>query len=273
MRYSAGDARRFWPGSAIAIRGTTAYLGGKFTSLRPAGDPLGTGEVARSHAAARVRQGRRQDPRPPRGVNSTTGAVLAWKTPAVNGQVSALAVGSGVLYAGGTFTTVGGGSHPHLAAFYLATATFDPNWLPSVDAQAKSIAVTRDGTHVIVAGAFTQLDGRSRRPSAPSTPSPEPARRGRGTRPIRASPPSRSFHSRPMRTACTPAARATAEQRAGRVRHRGRRRHARGRGRLHQARRRHSADVRHVQRVTSIRRNRSTAAPAPARRSSPMSGA
>jgi hypothetical protein len=178
--------------TVIAIQGTTAYLGGKFTSLRPAGDPLGTGEVARNHAAAiNLATGALLPWNPnasstvqaiaPHGatiylggafakvggktrsrlaaVSSTTGALLAWKTPAVNGQVSALAVGSGVLYAGGTFTTVAGASHPYLAAFYLATATFDPNWVPSVDAQAKAIAVTTDGSHVIVAGAFTHLAG------------------------------------------------------------------------------------------------------------------
>ena len=47
----------------IAVSGTTAYLGGKFTSMRPAGAPLGTGEVARNHVAA---------------VDLTTGALLPW---------------------------------------------------------------------------------------------------------------------------------------------------------------------------------------------------
>ena len=36
----------------IVISGSTAYLGGEFTSVRPSGDALGTGEVARNHAAA-----------------------------------------------------------------------------------------------------------------------------------------------------------------------------------------------------------------------------
>jgi outer membrane protein assembly factor BamB len=57
------------------------------------------------------------------------------------------------------WTTIAGSSHPYLAAFYLATATYDPNWVPTVDAQVKAIALTTDHTHVIVAGAFTQLDG------------------------------------------------------------------------------------------------------------------
>ena len=36
----------------IVISGSTAYLGGEFTSVRPSGNALGTGEVARNHAAA-----------------------------------------------------------------------------------------------------------------------------------------------------------------------------------------------------------------------------
>ena len=36
----------------IAISGTTAYIGGKFTAVRPPGSPPGIGMVARAHAAA-----------------------------------------------------------------------------------------------------------------------------------------------------------------------------------------------------------------------------
>ena len=36
----------------VVVSGSTAYLGGDFTSVRPSGDPAGTGEVARNHAAA-----------------------------------------------------------------------------------------------------------------------------------------------------------------------------------------------------------------------------
>ena len=48
--------------AAIVTIGNVVYLGGSFTSLRPAGAPAGTGEVARSHLAA---------------VNRDTGALLA----------------------------------------------------------------------------------------------------------------------------------------------------------------------------------------------------
>ena len=49
--------------AAIVTVGNVVYLGGSFTSLRPAGAPAGTGEVARNHLAA---------------VNRDTGALLAW---------------------------------------------------------------------------------------------------------------------------------------------------------------------------------------------------
>src|SRR6266571_659993 len=38
--------------NVIEVYGTTVYLGGQFTSLRPAGAAAGTGEVTRNHVAA-----------------------------------------------------------------------------------------------------------------------------------------------------------------------------------------------------------------------------
>src|SRR4051812_15747492 len=48
---------------AILTIGDTIYLGGVFTSVRPAGAPLGTGEVPRQHLAA---------------LSRSTGALLPW---------------------------------------------------------------------------------------------------------------------------------------------------------------------------------------------------
>ena len=60
----------------VVVSGTTAYLGGEFTSVRPSGDPAGTGEVARNHAAA---------------INLATGALLPWD-PNANNTVQTIAV-------------------------------------------------------------------------------------------------------------------------------------------------------------------------------------
>ena len=91
--------------TTITVSGTTAYIGGKFTSLRPSGAPAGTGEVTRNHAAA---------------INLTTGALLPWN-PNVNGLVSAIYVNGNNIYLGGGFGTVGGVSRKKAAAVNAST--------------------------------------------------------------------------------------------------------------------------------------------------------
>ena len=77
----------------IIIVGTTAYMGGQFTGMTPAG---GTA-VTRNHVAA---------------INMTTGALLPWN-PNANGVVYSL-LGEWEMYIGGTFTSVGGATHKNL---------------------------------------------------------------------------------------------------------------------------------------------------------------
>ena len=178
--------------TTITVSGTTAYIGGKFTSLRPAGAPAGTGEVTRNHAAA---------------INLTTGALLPWN-PNVNGLVSAIYVNGNNMYLGGGFGTVGGVSRKKAAAVNASTgalntafrisglngevrtidlsnghlylggaftaprnysATFDPAsggfqsaWAPVTDGPVDAILTTNDGSnHVVVGGAFNTLNGVS----------------------------------------------------------------------------------------------------------------
>jgi len=63
----------------IVVVGSTAYVGGEFTSVRPSGSPLGTGEVVRNHAYA---------------VNVQTGALLPWD-PNTNNTVQSIVVSGG----------------------------------------------------------------------------------------------------------------------------------------------------------------------------------
>lgn len=79
--------------NVVVISGSTAYIGGTFTSVRPAGDPLGTGEQPRNHAAA---------------IDLTTGAILPWN-PAPSGAITSIAVNSatGNIYLGGSFGKIG----------------------------------------------------------------------------------------------------------------------------------------------------------------------
>jgi len=178
--------------TTITVSGTTAYIGGKFTSLRPSGAPAGTGEVTRNHAAA---------------INLTTGALLAWN-PNVNGAVSAIYVNGNNIYLGGSFGTVGGAnrkraaavnastgalntafrvsglnaevrainlSNGHLylggaftvprsysGAFDPASGAFQSGWAPVTDGPVDAIVTTDDGSNrVVLGGAFNTLNGAS----------------------------------------------------------------------------------------------------------------
>ena len=95
---------------ALAYANGVLYVGGQFTSVRPPGAPLGTGEVARSYLAA---------------FNSATGALITSFNPVLtnvagqsNPGVYSLAVSPDgkTLYAGGTFDHVNGAYHDNLAA-------------------------------------------------------------------------------------------------------------------------------------------------------------
>lgn len=178
--------------TTITVSGTTAYIGGKFTSLRPAGAAAGTGEVTRNHAAA---------------INLTTGALLPWN-PNANGLVSAIYVNGNNIYLGGSFGTVGGVSRKRAAAVNASTGAvntafrarglngevraielsnghlylggtftlpqsyvgaFDPasgalqsGWTPVTDGPVNAIETTDDGSnHIVLGGAFNTLNGAS----------------------------------------------------------------------------------------------------------------
>ena len=120
---------------AIAVSGTTVYLGGDFTRV---------GGVARTRLAAVSSGG--------------AGAVLAWNHRA-DKQVRALAASSSRLYAGGLFAAVDGSARPRLAAFSLSSGALDGGWRPSADGPVHALRVGFSGTRVYVAGLFTELGG------------------------------------------------------------------------------------------------------------------
>lgn len=180
--------------NAIAIVGNTAYIGGKFTSVRPAGDPLGTGEVARNHVAAFdlstgallswnpnasgtvqaiavngstvylggsfTKVGGKGHQRIA-AVDATTGTPIAAFKPTVNAEVLGLAVHGSDVYAGGTFTTINGASHAYLAALNGSTGAPDPAFNGSADAEVQAVTMTTDGSRLVIGGNFKNVDGRS----------------------------------------------------------------------------------------------------------------
>ncbi len=134
---------------AIAPVGGNVFVGGSFTSVRPPGDPLGTGEVARTYLAE---------------FNASTGALVTSFSPTLDGKVTALALspGGGTLYVGGSFTHVNGSFRNHLAAFSTSTGALSTTWVPNAGNSVNSIAVSPDGSDVYIGGSFGKLDNVAR---------------------------------------------------------------------------------------------------------------
>jgi outer membrane protein assembly factor BamB len=180
----------------VVISGSTAYLGGEFTSVRPSGDALGTGEVARNHAAAiNVETGALLPWNPNANttvqaiavsgstvylggmfgtvggkthtrlaaVDATTGAPIATFKGKADAEVMSLAVGATGLYAGGSFTLIDNVVHNHLAEVDLATGALVTGWTGSAGAKVNAIALTTDGSRLVVGGTFATLDGVAQR--------------------------------------------------------------------------------------------------------------
>ena len=134
---------------AIAPVNGMVYVGGNFTSVRPPGDPVGTGEVARTYLAE---------------FNASTGALVTSFDPTLDGEVTALAVSpnGSTLYVGGSFTHVGTTYRDHLAALSTSTGALSTTWNPSAGSPVLTIAPTPDGADVYIGGDFAKLDSVAR---------------------------------------------------------------------------------------------------------------
>ena len=133
---------------AQVVIGSTVYVGGEFTTARPAGAAPGTSTVKRTNLLA---------------YDIRTGVLLTTFTPAtLNGPVRTLAVSSDkkTLYVGGSFTKVGFQARGRLAAFSAATGSLRRSAIPSFNGPVDTIAVV--STTAYVGGAFGIVDGRNR---------------------------------------------------------------------------------------------------------------
>ncbi len=129
---------------ALAVSGSTLYLGGKFKHVAGA---------SRTRLAA---------------VDALSGSVDATWKPMANAPVRALAVGGGMVYAGGSFTQLtssDSGSHavsvPYLGRINAATGNYDPTWNPQPNDMVRAIKLSLDGSSVYVGGRFTSISGAS----------------------------------------------------------------------------------------------------------------
>ena len=135
---------------ALAYSGGVVYAGGQFTSVRPPGNPQGTGEVPRTFLAA---------------FSSSNGALITSFNPTITGgsgaEVTALAVSGNTLYVGGNFTHINGVYRDNLAAFNLSTGALT-SWAPTAFGTVLSISPSPDGSEIYLGGSFNKLDGVAR---------------------------------------------------------------------------------------------------------------
>jgi beta-propeller uncharacterized protein DUF5122 len=131
---------------AASPDGSVVYVGGAFTKV--------DGKT-RSHIAA---------------FNATTGALLPWQ-PAIDGRVYSIAQSGNTVYVGGTFTTAAGNAVSNIAALDATTGAFIPWGTPQVstDDLVDAIAVSADGSQVVIGGYFDTVDGLSQEADGPTT--------------------------------------------------------------------------------------------------------
>ncbi len=132
---------------AQVVVGNTVYVGGSFTTARPAGAAAGTNTTPRANMLA---------------YDITTGNLITSFAPSFNAQVRALAVSpDGTrLYAAGDFTTVNGAVHNRIAAFNAQTGALITTFTGGTDASTKGVTATN--TTVYVGGLFSHANGVSR---------------------------------------------------------------------------------------------------------------
>jgi trimeric autotransporter adhesin len=170
---------------AIAVEGSSVYVGGHFTvmngvtRMKAAALDAVTGALlpwdphieyvtSNNVEAIRVAGGRvylggdfyigGQSRRNVAAVDPTTGALLPWG-PIVNGPVFAIAVGESAVYLGGRFTAVDGQPRSNIAAVDIVTGHVTP-WNPGADSDVWTLECS--GSTLYAGGTFTSIAGAPR---------------------------------------------------------------------------------------------------------------
>src|SRR3954451_7213098 len=135
---------------AVAVSNGKVFAGGEFTSVRPPGAALGTGEVAAGRIAA---------------FDAATGTHDSSFKHTLDGRVLAVAVSPNgkTLYLGGEFSYVDGKARSKVAALDLTQAGAPLlAWNPNMGGGAvRALAVAADSGSVFIGGAFTTVGGIS----------------------------------------------------------------------------------------------------------------
>jgi hypothetical protein len=119
---------------ALVLRGTTLYVGGRFSSVN--------GQTRNNLAA----------------LDTRTGDVLEWN-PNVNGEVRCILAHGEDLYVGGYFTAVGDSARGRIAAFGTRSGALTP-WKPEADQAVLGMAIR--GRTMCVGGQFDHIGGQAR---------------------------------------------------------------------------------------------------------------
>ena len=169
--------------SAIAVIGSTVYVGGRFININ--------GHPRNNLAALRASNGTLTawDPNPNDGVwdlavsgntvyaggsftsvggqernriaalDASTGIATAWNPGACCEEVNALAVNGSTVYAGGNFSGIGGQGRRYIAALD-ASSGLATSWDPNANDPVLALAVS--GSTVYAGGTFTNIGGQFR---------------------------------------------------------------------------------------------------------------
>ncbi|WP_197680538.1 PKD domain-containing protein [Microlunatus sagamiharensis] len=177
-----------------AIAGDTVYAGGQFANARPAGSAAGTNQTPRSNLLSfNIRTGvmdagfaptvngriRAMALSPDKSrlyiagaftevngktrsrvaaFNTADGSLVSTFAPTMGSDVFSVVVTKSAVYLGGWFTSANGVARNRLAAVDPTTgATL--GWAPTADSTVNTMALSPDGTRVIVGGIFSKLNG------------------------------------------------------------------------------------------------------------------
>jgi PKD repeat protein len=129
------------------VVGTTVYVAGSFSRVRPAGSPAGTDETVRNNLLA---------------YDIRTGQLVASFAPSLNAQALAVTASpdGSRLYVGGDFTVADGQPRNRIAAYDTRTGALVGSFRPSVNGQVGAIAAT--DTKVYLGGSLSGIGGVSR---------------------------------------------------------------------------------------------------------------